>query len=235
MSRDLLLLVICPPALIACGSPGEAGSCDLSPDSPLCQPSADTTSDSALPDTSSADAPPADSIPTDGTQIDTALPDTVDPDACAGRLDISGDYLLAVATVMNPSAPLLFFADFAIDTSAEPWGLTVTMQPISHGDRSDVGTAFEATGTIAGDGVFSLDFGEVTIPGAANPVIPGVDVVAALLMGGCTNSLTFNCGNIAGSITTPAQLPLTGSTYGAVALNDDLATADIVSACPVVE
>lgn len=160
---------------------------------------------------------------------------TVETGECVERLDMSGDYLLAVATVVNPSAPILFAADFAVDTSVEPWGLTVTMQPISYTDRSDVGAAFTASGTIASDGTFSLDFGEITVLGAANPVVPGVDAVATLLMDGCTNSLTFSCGNIGGGIIAPAQLPLTGSTYGAVALDDDLATAEVVSACPVAE
>jgi len=109
------------------------------------------------------------------------------------------------------------------------------MQPISYTDRSDVGAAFTASGTIASDGTFSLDFGEITVLGAANPVVPGVDAVATLLMDGCTNSLTFSCGNIGGGIIEPAQLPLTGSTYGAVALDDDLATAEVISACPVAE
>jgi hypothetical protein len=160
---------------------------------------------------------------------------TVESGECVERLDISGEYLLAVATVVNPSAPILFSADFAIDTTSDPWGLTVTMQPISYTDRSDVGAAFTASGTVNGDGTFSLDFGEITVLGAANPVVPGVDAVATLLMDGCTNSLTFSCGNIGGAIIAPAQLPLTGSTYGAVAVDGDLATAEVVSACPVAE
>jgi hypothetical protein len=160
---------------------------------------------------------------------------TVQTGECVERLDISGDYLLAIATVVNPSAPILFAADFDIDTASEPWGLTLTLQPVSYTDRSNVGTALVAEGTIASDGTFSLDYGEITILGAANPVVPGVDAVAALLLDGCTNSLALSCGNIGGSIIAPAQLPLTGSTYGAVAVDGDFATVAPISACPVAE
>ncbi len=160
---------------------------------------------------------------------------TVETGECVERLDISGEYLLAIATVVNPSAPILFNADFDIDTSADPWGLTLTLQPVSYTDRSDVGEPIVATGTIASDGTFSLDYGEITILGAANPVVPGVDAVAELLLDGCTNSVALSCGNIGGNIIEPAQLPLTGSTYGAIAVDGDFATIAPVSACPATE
>lgn len=156
----------------------------------------------------------------------------VQPGECSGRFDMSGSYLFALATVVNPAAPILFEADYDIDTGAEPWALTLTLQPLSFTDRSEVGPALIASGTIAEGGTFEVDFGEVTILGAANPVVPGVDATATLLVQGCTNSASFSCGAIDGAIISPAQLPLTGSTYGAVAVDDDLATKEPVSACP---
>lgn len=160
---------------------------------------------------------------------------TVEPVQCDGRFDISGDFLLSIATVVNPSLPLLFAATFDVDTTGDDWDVTLTMQPLSYTDRSDVGEPLVASGAIASDGTFSLYFGEIAILGAANPVVPGVDVAAELLLAGCTRSLTLSCGNIGGNIIDPAAIPLAGSTYGAIALDDDLATAEVISACPVAE
>jgi len=152
---------------------------------------------------------------------------------CIERIDISGDYFLALATVVNPSAPILFAATFDIDPSVEPWAVTVTMKPLAIEGRTEVGEALVASGTIKEDGTFELDFGSVTILGSANPVVPGVDATATLLLSGCTNSAAFSCGNIDGAITSPADLPLTGSTYAAFVVDgDEILTAVPVSACP---
>ncbi|HRE89378.1 MAG TPA: hypothetical protein PK095_09580 [Myxococcota bacterium] len=160
---------------------------------------------------------------------------TVEPVDCGERHDISGELLLSIATVVNPSLPLMFAATFEVDTSAEPWDVTLSMQPLSFTDRSAVGEPLLASGTIANDGRFNLYFGEISILGAANPVVPGVDVKAELLLAGCTRSASLTCGNIGGNIIDPAAIPLAGSTYGAVAVDGDLATAEVVSACPVAE
>lgn len=154
---------------------------------------------------------------------------------CVGRNDLSGTWLLALATVVNPAAPILFQADFDIDTGVEPWALTLTLQPLAVEGRAATGEPFVASGTIDSDGTFDLDFGPIVVLGAANPVVPGVDAAATLLLSGCTNSAALSCGNIDGAITSPASLPLTGSTYGAVPVDGDIATKEPVSACPAPE
>jgi hypothetical protein len=152
---------------------------------------------------------------------------------CAGQNDISGEFLLAIATVIRPPAPILLAATFTIDSSASPWTIEIAMTPLAVEGRAPVGNALVASGTVAADGTFDLDFGEIHVPGAANPIIPGVDATATLLLSGCTNGTGFSCGTIDGAITSPAELPLTGSTYAAIAVEgDELQTAEPVAACP---
>lgn len=150
---------------------------------------------------------------------------------CQGRIDISGEMLLAIATVIRPTSPILFSATFDIDKTVEPWTIDVTMTPLAVEDRALVGEALHATSTVDADGTFDLDFGPVTIGAAANPIIPA-DVKAGLTMAGCTNGIGFSCGTIDGGITSPVALPLLGSTYGAVGVDGDLATAEPVAQCP---
>jgi hypothetical protein len=151
---------------------------------------------------------------------------------CNERVDLSGDFLFSLATTVNPSAPILFQATFDIDTAVDPWALTLTLQPLAVDGRAPVGEALVASGTVAAEGTFEVDFGEITIDGAANAIIADVEASAILIISGCTNAAAFSCGNVDGAITSPAQLPLAGSTYGAVAVEGDIATLEPVSACP---
>lgn len=152
--------------------------------------------------------------------------------ACEGRVDASGDYLLAIATVVLPTAPVLFDATVTVDTTVDPWAITVAMQPLAVDGRANVGDVLTATGTVDADGRFDLDFGEITIPGAANAILVGTDAVATLTLAGCTNTAEFTCGTADGAISSPASIPLAGSTYGAIAVDGDLTTADPVALCP---
>lgn len=151
---------------------------------------------------------------------------------CQGRSDISGEFLLAISTVIRPPNPILFSATFAIDKGAEPWTIDVTMTPLAVEGRAPVGEALHATSTVSAEGTFDLDFGDVFIPGAANSIILGVDATAKLTMSGCTNGFGFSCGTVDGGIVSPATLPLVGSTYGAVGVDGDLATVEPVGKCP---
>ncbi len=150
---------------------------------------------------------------------------------CAGQVDISGEFLLAVATVVRPPNPILFGATFTIDSAS--WTIEVSMRSLSNEGREPVGDTFVATSPVAADGTFTLDFGEITVPGAANPIIPDVDATATLILAGCTNGIGFSCGTADGQIISPASLPLTGSTYAAIAVDaEELPTAEPVAACP---
>lgn len=151
---------------------------------------------------------------------------------CQGRVDITGDFLLSIATVIKPISPILFDATFVIDKGAEPWTIDVTMTALAVEGRAPVGDPLRATSTVDADGTFDLDFGEVTIGGAANAILPGVDAIATLTLSGCTNGIGFSCGTVDGGIVSPATLPLIGSTYGAVGVDGDLATAEPMAQCP---
>lgn len=86
--------------------------------------------------------------------------------------------------------------------------------------------------TGSGSPCAEVDLGEVTIFGGTNPPVPAFRTTTTQSEQGYTVSASFSCGAIDGAIISPAQLPLTGSTYGAVAVDADLATKEPVSACP---
>lgn len=151
---------------------------------------------------------------------------------CQGRVDVSGQFLLAISTVVKPISPILFDASVAIDKTVEPWTIDVAMSALAVEGRAPVGDALRASSTVDTDGTFDLDFGEVKIVGAANAILPGVDATATLTLSGCTNGIGFSCGTVDGGITSPVTLPLLGSTYGAVGLDGDLATAEPMAQCP---
>lgn len=157
---------------------------------------------------------------------------TVVAGPCQGRNDISGEYLLSIATVIRPTAPILLSATFAVDSSVEPWTIDLTMTPLATEDRALVGDALHASSTVNEDGTFDFDFGEIQVLSAANPIIPA-DATATLQLSGCTNGFGFSCGTVDGAITSPAALALTGSNYGAIAVEPgELETVEPVSACP---
>jgi hypothetical protein len=152
---------------------------------------------------------------------------------CQGRNDISGDFLMAVATVIRPTSPILFDATYVIDTGVEPWGIELSMTPLAVEGRAPVGDPIVASATVSAEGTFDLDFGSITVKGAANPILPGVDATANLRLSGCTNGFGFSCGTADGEITSPANLPLTGSTFGASAVDEgELSTIEPVALCP---
>ena len=92
---------------------------------------------------------------------------------CSERVDISGEYLLSIAAVVKPAAPILFAATVTVDDTVEPWGINIAMTPLAVADRGLVGDPLEASGTVNEDGTFSVDFGSVAVLGAANAIIPG--------------------------------------------------------------
>jgi hypothetical protein len=158
--------------------------------------------------------------------------------ATGERFDFSGRYLLALSTTLAPGQPILFACDISVASDLET--LDLSIQPLTTDDsampREPVGDTLDVTGiAYAEDGTFSADFGEVTVPGEANP-ISGSDIVATVAITATAFPMDADlpnhfCGEATGMATVPLALDLAGSTFGAVE-TDDLASTDPLTSCP---
>jgi hypothetical protein len=156
------------------------------------------------------------------------------------RVDFSGNYLLALATSINPTKPIFIETSVTVDTDANTIDFvfqpvkTDRLPPADTEDREDPRTPAGDPITLTGvpfeeDGSFEADMGEVQVNGDANP-ITGSDITATLLLNGTVTSATSFCGAVAGDVSAPITADLVGSTFGAVA-SDDITTAEIVTEC----
>lgn len=171
--------------------------------------------------------------------IDRSEPFRVVPvtGVCEGAVDVSGRFLMGAAVAVDPSKPIRFEADFEVDGD----GLTVGIRALAVAGNADgtpdgepVGERYEASGTIdAEDGSFTLDFGTIVVVAAGNPILPA-PVTADLVLAGCTASETFSCGVVSGAITSPALLPLDGSSWAITRWDTGvgLETLTLVTGCP---
>lgn len=151
---------------------------------------------------------------------------------CDAPTDMTGRFLLGVAAVINVDAPILLVADVTVDLGANT--ITVAMQPLTVETREPVGETSTATADLDAEGGFALDFGEVPVPAAANPILIGVDVAAELLLTGCTSSADFSCGAADGQVTVPTTVPLAGSSWAMIRVDpgDDLNEVEVIAGCP---
>lgn len=139
----------------------------------------------------------------------------------------SGNFLLAVSTVIAPDLPLQFLAEQNVtDEGGEPT-LWLTLQPlaIAQGQvtqpRTPVGELSDFPGVPVTNGSFEVEAVSMGVPGAANP-ISGSDLVASLVLRGTFISEDFYCGEVDGEVTVPLMAPLAGSTFAAVRIADPM-------------
>lgn len=144
------------------------------------------------------------------------------PDLQAATADISGTFLLAVSPKFAADTPLQMIATNTLmtDDSGNTY-MTSSLQPLSLDQlkvttpRLPVGDPILLEMIPITDGMFTIDAGEVTFPGPANP-LTGSDIVATLQMGGQIVSEDFYCGSISGMVSQPIAQTLEGSTFAAV-------------------
>ena len=147
----------------------------------------------------------------------------------------SGRYLMALATAFQPDLPVLAVADIVAEQTDDGQLVDVEFTTLGAQDKQPVGdtTIFE---DIPVDEFGNFEFGvaDFTIPGPANP-LTGTDLVVTADFRGFVDDDARFCGDVEGSITSPLTLDLTGSTFGAI-LVDDGATGDALPAaenrCP---
>ncbi len=176
------------------------------------------------------------------TGIDNGDPATGPDDVATGtpipepRLDLSGAYLFAVAAVIAPETPLQWRATVVQDLDTGE--LTIVLQPLSldplstTSPREPTGEPRVVTATPGPDNTFTLDLGQVYVPGAANP-ITGSDINTTLALDGVASASDLWCGEVTGSVTTPLQLDLTGSTFAFTPVTATGELPDpVVARCP---
>ena len=160
-------------------------------------------------------------------------------------IDFSGTFLLSLSTVVDPEKPIYFDTTVAVDTDAQTIDLSfqaLTADVDAAGDprddaRDPVGDAIIAEDVpYNDDGTFVAELGEVTMVGDANAVTFR-DIVATLTLTGRVDSEDFFCGSVAGDVTIPLPIPLAGSTFGAVRVDDGnfVGVTDSPYACPASE
>jgi len=143
--------------------------------------------------------------------------------------DITGDHLLALATVIAPDTPLQYLATVVQTPDGDGALLDISLQPLS----LDVGSTttprlpFGAPLVfddieVAADGSFEITVGGLEVTGETNP-ITGSDALAAnvVLTGTIVDDASW-CGTAAGALTAPLRLDLAGTTFAATAVDGDL-------------
>ena len=121
--------------------------------------------------------------------------------------------------------------------------LNLSLQPLSldvgetESPRMPVGSPIEVNGIeVDPEGAFEVALGEVSLPGAANP-ISGSDIVAQLSLRGKVLDENTICGEVEGMIQQPITAPFdySNSTFGAVRLAEGEefpAFEEMLLACP---
>ncbi len=155
--------------------------------------------------------------------------------------DVSGDFLFALAAVIDTAHPLQFYTTVTFTPEAEGGTLAMHLQPLSLDPqttttpRMPVGDPLDLPPTpVDASGGFSVMITQdVMVTGAANP-ITGSDIVATLNLVGAIQSEDLFCGTVTGMVTAPLMLDLTGSTFAAVRVPSvDMLPGDpITVACP---
>jgi len=162
----------------------------------------------------------------DNTKDDRDFMPPPPPDVMPAQADISGQFLLAVSTIIAPDLPMQFIATNTVTT--DEMGntfLEACLQPLSlmqgkvNVPREPIGDPLCYEGLPIVDGEFDIDAGVVMVTGMANPVTGG-EIVATLKMIGSIIDADFYCGAIEGAVMSPLEADLKGSTFAAVRLED---------------
>lgn len=142
--------------------------------------------------------------------------------------DMSGQYLLALETILVADLPLQFVTTIVMTVAPDCTGATASFefQPLGLAQasltepRDFVGTPllfedveFDAAGN------FSIDFGEVMVSGLANP-ISSSDITATIRIEGHIVHEAALCGSADGEVSAPIGAPLSGSKFAMIEVDD---------------
>ena len=140
--------------------------------------------------------------------------------ACRAPADVTGTYMMAVLTALDPGKPLLLKVDVVSDVESDPPTVKMTLQPLGVEDKTPLGEIIEPDPVeVDGDGRFSIPFGNVVVTGGANP-ISGSEIEADLTLLGEIRGEQDLCGTIEGDLIRPTAFSLNGSTVGMLLVED---------------
>ncbi len=137
---------------------------------------------------------------------------------------VSGTALMAIGTTISPNHPILFYGQ--IDTPEQD-GVTAVVfyyHPLHAGDRqTELGEELVlGPYAIDSDGAFEADAGEMTLPGEANAILPGVPITSHLIFHGTICGVrSFYCGTVTGTSSFPVEGPIEGD-FGLELLEDGI-------------
>lgn len=145
--------------------------------------------------------------------------------------DVSGTFLMVVASSIAKDKPLQFLATQTFTPTADGGLLDLTLQPLSLDSSSTTSPRLPVGDPIALEGIkvdaegrYAVpeaedEFITVMVTGMANP-ITGSDIVTELRYAGFIQSADFICGNITGAVLVPLDYDLMGSTFAAIRVED---------------
>lgn len=139
--------------------------------------------------------------------------------------DVSGTFLFALDTVVQPGTPLQFIATTTFTPEGAGGMIGFDLQPLSL-EQGSLTTPREPVGDVISvppvpvdeGGRFEIGtdaLGVLMVTGMANPITGG-DIVAEVSLVGSILSENIYCGQADGDVTEPLPLVLTGSTFAAL-------------------
>lgn len=187
-----------------------------------------STTDPTDPTTSTTDASSSSTDPTAATSSEDGSSSS--DDGTTGEFvlpDFSGDFLLAAATVVDPTLPFQWIATFDYNGDADGGTVDVELQALAldAGSTTTPRTFFGqplvfADVPVAADGTFTIDIGPLVIPAETNPIIAiDADVDMAAFDGQVVDADNI-CGTFSGDVVSPIMQSLAGSTFGAIRVAD---------------
>lgn len=188
--------------------------------------------------TSGAEDGTTDAVVSTTDVIDPVTADaaTSDPTAVLPPSELDGEYLFAVALVISPDTPLQWLA--TVDHDQGDGRVAMVLQSLSLDQlstttpREPIGDPMVLELSLDENGRFGHEFGELYIPGEANP-ITGSDIRMTLVIEGTASGRALWCGEAFGMITQPLILDLLGSTFAMVPVDGGVLPGDpIVARCP---
>ncbi|MCC6523610.1 MAG: hypothetical protein IT373_13215 [Polyangiaceae bacterium] len=127
----------------------------------------------------------------------------------AGEVD--GEFFFALSAFLNPQKPVVFDSTLTTTQGANGLEYSLDLQPLAASDRTTpVGSVIHVGPLpVDADGTFDSALPELTVPGAANPITVGSDIVATItLHGELCGTADFICGPVTGNTTKPLPLNL---------------------------
>ncbi|MCA9712420.1 MAG: hypothetical protein KDK70_41680 [Myxococcales bacterium] len=184
-----------------------------------------------------------------GSNDDDTMDGTMDGTGSAGT-DTSSPTTTTTTTTGDPGTPQTLL--MALETPLQPGlpfqalvnttpgsgtvDLTIQWLALDLGSttspRDPVGDVYAYNGVpVDGSGTFYWDTGIILIPGRANP-ISGEDLVVSIQANVVPAGTPAYCGDVGGSLVSPIEFPLDGSTHAMTAVDPNNLPLDFATACP---